>query len=487
MVRIRFAALYLVFLIALTRPAGACTVFRISAGDTALIARNYDWRVADGAVIKNPRGLRKTAYVPNSQQEKNPVTWVARFGSVTFNQYGREFATGGMNEAGLVAEGLFVPGNPPAIQDGRPAIQQRQWVQYHLDNYATVSDVLATVHAIRMMPPSAPLNMHFFLADRTGDSAVVECLDNTLRIYHGATLPVPALTNSPYHIALESVQTNQIPTPDPYAANRRFSQCARRSQQYSPEKQPESPLELAMKVLKQMEWEIPTQWRVVYNPAALVIHVQSTRQQTINPIQLKRLNYSCTESAGFVDIHSDRREKQDNPFGPYSSGKNADLVNAAVTQTPFLQNLPPEAFEPRIAYPQNAVCTEPLGEDHNSSLLKYTRLGVGITGDSFFVDETKAMNVWPSKRAMTSFDETSSGIRFFRAKAGWQMPELHHAPKRQYVLVLKGVLEITTSTGVVRQFHPGSILLVEDTYGNGHRTRNAGEGDLVLAWVGLEA
>ena len=33
-----------------------------------------------------------------------PASWVSKYGSVTFNQYGRELPTGGMNEAGLVVE-----------------------------------------------------------------------------------------------------------------------------------------------------------------------------------------------------------------------------------------------------------------------------------------------------------------------------------------------------------------------------------------------
>jgi oxalate decarboxylase/phosphoglucose isomerase-like protein (cupin superfamily) len=30
--------------------------------------------------------------------------------------------------------------------------------------------------------------------------------------------------------------------------------------------------------------------------------------------------------------------------------------------------------------------------------------------------------------------------------------------------------------GVVRQFGPGDIILLEDTWGKGHRTRNIGDG-----------
>jgi hypothetical protein len=122
--------------------------------------------------------------------------------------------------------------------------------------------------------------------------------------------------------------------------------------------------------------------------------------------------------------------------------------------------------------------------NHNSTI-KYTRLGVDQSGETFFKDEYVDLNTWPSDLAMVSLEEPSDSVRFFKAKPGWQMLELHYAPKRQYLLVLQGVLEIHTSTGHLRKFPPGSILLVEDTYGKGHRTRNAGENELILVWVGL--
>jgi hypothetical protein len=127
-----------------------------------------------------------------------------------------------------------------------------------------------------------------------------------------------------------------------------------------------------------------------------------------------------------------------------------------------------------------------FAETNQKSLLRYTRLGVDQSGESFFQDENVELSTWPFGMAMASFEEQSDSVRFFKAKPGWQMLGLHYAPKRQYLLVLKGVLEIHTSTGKIRQFQQGSFLLVEDTYGKGHRTRNAGEDDLILVWVGIE-
>lgn len=125
------------------------------------------------------------------------------------------------------------------------------------------------------------------------------------------------------------------------------------------------------------------------------------------------------------------------------------------------------------------------GNDYTAEL-NYTKLGVTESFDSYFSEESIELNIWPDNLAMISSEDQTGSIRFFRAKPGWKMLNLHHAPKRQYLLVLQGILEIHTSTDQVRQFKQGSILLVEDTFGAGHRTRNGGENDLILAWVSLE-
>ena len=47
----------------------------------------------------------------------------------------------------------------------------------------------------------------------------------------------------------------------------------------------------------------------------------------------------------------------------------------------------------------------------------------------------------------------------------------HPAPRRQYIVLLDGNIEITVGDGETRRFTGGDILLVEDTTGRGHRTR----------------
>ncbi len=83
---------------------------------------------------------------------------------------------------------------------------------------------------------------------------------------------------------------------------------------------------------------------------------------------------------------------------------------------------------------------------------------------------------WPSSRrprrrsGVSAVRGPASDVRFIGAPAGWDS-DPHPAPRRQYVVMLAGTCEATTSDGEVRVFTPGDVVLLEDTSGAGHRTR----------------
>jgi hypothetical protein len=53
--------------------------------------------------------------------------------------------------------------------------------------------------------------------------------------------------------------------------------------------------------------------------------------------------------------------------------------------------------------------------------------------------------------------------------------EPHPAPRRQWVVMLRGAIEVEVSDGSRHIFQPGDLLLVEDVTGRGHTTYTVGE------------
>jgi uncharacterized cupin superfamily protein len=64
--------------------------------------------------------------------------------------------------------------------------------------------------------------------------------------------------------------------------------------------------------------------------------------------------------------------------------------------------------------------------------------------------------------------------------------DFHVAWQRQFVITLSGTLEITTSDGERREVGPDSILLVEDTTGDGHSGNSIGDEPLLWLFVHLD-
>lgn len=50
--------------------------------------------------------------------------------------------------------------------------------------------------------------------------------------------------------------------------------------------------------------------------------------------------------------------------------------------------------------------------------------------------------------------------------------DFHTAPQRQFIILLDGEIEIETSLHDKKNFSGGDVLLVEDTTGKGHKTKN---------------
>ncbi len=60
------------------------------------------------------------------------------------------------------------------------------------------------------------------------------------------------------------------------------------------------------------------------------------------------------------------------------------------------------------------------------------------------------------------------------------------APERQYVIMLRGEVEIEASDGTVRRLGAGDILLAEDTTGKGHCSRSVGRETRQSVFVTLD-
>jgi choloylglycine hydrolase len=342
----------------------ACTTFQLDDAGRIFVGTNYDWGVPDGLIIINPRGLAKTA-MPSFRdhaQVGRPAVWTARYGSVTFNQYGREMPFGGMNEAGLVigTMGLFSQNKFPA-PDQRPSIYMQQWLQYQLDNHARVDEVIKSDAHLRIRP-KAGVHIHFLVSDQDGNCAVIEYIDGRPVVHAGPTLPHKVLTNSTYDDSLKYLARNEIPAPDRFQSIARFVRAARRLASY-PSAAADTPLDFAFTLLAEVSWTARrkawtsrTQWSIVYDVDKLAIHFTTHANPQRRRIDLRAIDFSCARPARVLDVNADYAGDVTDRFVDYTRQMNRDLTARAFNKTVYLPRLPDEVFDNIARYPDTFSC-----------------------------------------------------------------------------------------------------------------------------------
>ena len=79
----KYFACIITSLLLFSEGAPACTTFFINKEGKMVFGRNYDWVSGSGMVNTNLRGLAKTSF---PMQEGKTISWVSKYGSITFNQ-----------------------------------------------------------------------------------------------------------------------------------------------------------------------------------------------------------------------------------------------------------------------------------------------------------------------------------------------------------------------------------------------------------------
>ena len=317
-----------------------CTGFSLKVGDQILFGRNYDWFLGSGFLTINKRGLSKTS--PTLKDAGEPARWKSRFGSVTFNQYGREFPAGGINEAGLVIETTWLSGTRYPDADRRPAVPALTWVQYQLDTARGIDDVVANATGLRIhAKSSAPL--HFLLCDRTGCCAVIEFLKGKMVVHRGDEMPYSALANTRYlksvgYLKLHEGFGGDEPIDRTRGSLDRFCRAAEGVRSYSG-KAGAAAVAHAFAVLKDVRQAGLTQWSIVYDVANLRVHWKTSGSPAVKFLDLGSCDFSNRTPCAQLDVQTAKSGDVRSRFAEYSTEANLKQIRAAFRTTPWPEEL----------------------------------------------------------------------------------------------------------------------------------------------------
>jgi len=253
----------------------ACTALAVAQGDLYFMAKNLDWPVGHGAVVVNPRGLRKESFFLSMAQ--TPLRWTARFASVSFNQAGIEFPYGGMNERGLTVEILILNESRfPTTDPAAARTNESQWIQHLLDTAGTLDEAVAAARATDVVMAFAPV--HYFVCDANNECAAFEYIGGALQITRGPSLVASALANSSYAESVTHLRGFQgfggtRPLPTDAGSLSRFVRAAAFGQQF----RATDKFDARDQILGLLTGvaSTQTQWQVVYNKRDLEVSFRS--------------------------------------------------------------------------------------------------------------------------------------------------------------------------------------------------------------------
>lgn len=333
-------------------PAFPCTAFLTEQQGGHYFGKSYDWHTSCGLVTINKRGIAKRALVLSG--DETPAEWTSSHASVTFNQYGCEFPNGGMNDAGLAIEIAWLDSTEYPSVDERPMVNELQWIQYALDNFGSVAELVAAASDIRVSPAYA--EVHYLACDSTGACAAFEYLDGALVITDGEDLLVDTLTNNTYATsAAFLVQHDGFggdePIPTSSSSLDRFVRASALALQPSDEPIPDP----GFAILDSVSQGSFSTWNIVYDLDNLRAYFRTYAVPTIKRVDLSTFDPDCTSDTMILDIDTQATGDVSGSFEPYTYAANTDLVDEAFA--PIIDYVPSGAPEIAALYPDAQQCT----------------------------------------------------------------------------------------------------------------------------------
>lgn len=314
-----------------------CTTFVLKNDRSLLFGRNLDWHIGTGLLITNQRNIEKIALVDSIE---NPIKWISKYGSITFNQVGRDLPYGGMNEVGLVVEHMSLPKTMYPAKDNRQSIQACQWIQYQLDNCATIEDVINSDKFLRIVDKISLF--HFLICDRLGNVAVIEFLNGRMVVKTGEQLSLTALANSTYDESITSFATKANTAYDRSLYN--FCTAANMIENYSSNRVSDD-IAYSFDILKSVAQGYSTKWSIVYDIKNLKVYFRIFETPTLIDTQiiflkeegmaktkivdLTEFDFQCSLPSQVMDLEIDKEGLVNSHFTGYNTDINKKFISKA--------------------------------------------------------------------------------------------------------------------------------------------------------------
>ena len=327
-----------------------CTIFSLYPEGKHWVGRTFDWGYGHGLVFTNKRNVTKKALqlLPTDVA----LTWTSKYGSVTFNQFGREFPTGGMNERGLMVDALELLYSQFPEPDNRPSFNELQFMQYLLDNYSSVEKIAEDLPNIRLAPVGSRL--HYFTCD-VKRCMTIEFLDGKAVTHLKETLEISGLANNSYeHHVKYARQFTGFGGDRPIVEDSKLSldRFVRANYRAKYVDQSKYPLQATFLILNDVGG-VNNRWQIIYNQNDKLIHFRTTAKLNLQrKVDVSKFNFDCHFPVLHFDLDSDYEGAINNQFVDFDPAVNHAMIKKSVEK----QGMPAALTDRLARYPDETIC-----------------------------------------------------------------------------------------------------------------------------------
>lgn len=360
----------------------ACSTVLLRREGILLLGHNLDETTDfDGFLCVNKRDVYKVgstlgALRTYSKNLPYSFNWISKYGSITWSSKGRDLPDAGINEAGLAIEEMSLSGHHYPFGRIRPRLFQMQWIQYHLDSFSTVEEVIKSASLV--IPDG--WSWHFFVADKNGKCASLEYIDNKLVVHTGKTMPITALCNAPYEEELNwlrrykgfggrkkiDLSNKNIP---------RFVRAAQMLKTYDPEVHT-SAVDYVLGILENLGGKY-TRRSYVVDMRKGIIYFRTGSYSEIRRFSFKSFGFSCDTPVYILDLNARYSGDVTDKFHEYTYDENRRIseswVNHVIRMYPdgteeerIEAGLTPEHIDRYARYPGLSLMKSDLQTPRNS-------------------------------------------------------------------------------------------------------------------------
>ena len=206
-------------------------------------------------------------------------------------------------------------------------------------------------------------DLHYLVADRKGNTAVIEFIAGKMVAATGETLTVPVLANDAYAESVRRLGSHRYfggdrASPAGSGSAERFVRAAASLREYSWLGRRPS-VDDAFVVLRAVSRD-DTQWSVAYNLPRLVALFKTRANRRYRIVRLDRFDFSCRTPALMLPVGTEGSWDLSEDFKPYDPDRNRALLESVFepyAETGDAAMAPPDGLVEKLAaYPDACLC-----------------------------------------------------------------------------------------------------------------------------------